>query len=136
MSSSSSVIESRKTAGRASGGGEERRQAAHVAHGLFLQAIDAAVDQEIAGRTLIAQRGQHLEQALAPHDDHVDGASLVLLLVGELQRGADDVGVQRAAQTSVGRQHHDADALDWLGAIDGRVLQPDPLGHRRQGQTG
>ena len=27
-------------------------------------------------------------------------------------------------------------ALDWLGAIDGRVLQPDPLGHRRQGQTG
>jgi uroporphyrin-III C-methyltransferase len=27
-------------------------------------------------------------------------------------------------------------ALDWLGAIDGRVLQPDPLGQRRQGQTG
>lgn len=27
-------------------------------------------------------------------------------------------------------------ALDWLGAIDGRVLLPDPLGHRRQGQTG
>jgi uroporphyrin-III C-methyltransferase len=27
-------------------------------------------------------------------------------------------------------------ALDWLGAMDGRVLQPDPLGHRRQGQTG
>jgi uroporphyrin-III C-methyltransferase len=27
-------------------------------------------------------------------------------------------------------------ALDWLGAMDGRVLQPDPLGLRRQGQTG
>lgn len=27
-------------------------------------------------------------------------------------------------------------ALDWLGAMDGRVLLPDPLGHRRQGQTG
>ncbi len=27
-------------------------------------------------------------------------------------------------------------ALDWLGAIDGRVLQPDPLGLRRQVQTG
>jgi uroporphyrin-III C-methyltransferase len=27
-------------------------------------------------------------------------------------------------------------ALDWLGAIDGRLLKPDPLGLRRQGQTG
>ncbi len=27
-------------------------------------------------------------------------------------------------------------ALDWLGALDGRVLTPDPLGTRRQGQTG
>jgi uroporphyrin-III C-methyltransferase len=27
-------------------------------------------------------------------------------------------------------------ALDWLGAMQGRVLTPDPLGLRRQGQTG
>jgi uroporphyrin-III C-methyltransferase len=45
-------------------------------------------------------------------------------------------GIEPPAIVVVGEIVRLRAALDWLGAIDGRVLQPDPLGHRRQGQTG
>lgn len=45
-------------------------------------------------------------------------------------------GIEPPAIVVVGEIVRLRTALDWLGAMDGRVLQPDPLGHRRQGQTG
>jgi len=45
-------------------------------------------------------------------------------------------GIEPPAIVVIGEVVRLRAALDWLGAIDGRVLQPDPLGHRRQGQTG
>ena len=45
-------------------------------------------------------------------------------------------GIEPPAIVAIGEIVRLRAALDWLGAMDGRVLQPDPLGHRRQGQTG
>jgi len=45
-------------------------------------------------------------------------------------------GIEPPAVVVVGEIVRLRAALDWLGAIDGRVLKPDPLGLRRQGQTG
>ncbi len=45
-------------------------------------------------------------------------------------------GIEPPAIVVIGEIVRLRTALDWLGAMDGRVLQPDPLGHRRQGQTG
>lgn len=45
-------------------------------------------------------------------------------------------GIEPPAIVVVGEIVRLRAALDWLGAIQGRVLAPDPLGLRRQGQTG
>jgi uroporphyrin-III C-methyltransferase len=45
-------------------------------------------------------------------------------------------GIEPPAIVVVGEIVRLRAALDWLGAMDGRVLKPDPLGLRRQGQTG
>ena len=45
-------------------------------------------------------------------------------------------GIEPPAIVIVGEVVRLRAALDWLGALDGRVLTPDPLGTRRQGQTG
>lgn len=45
-------------------------------------------------------------------------------------------GIEPPAIVVVGEVVRLRAALDWLGAMQGRVLAPDPLGNRRQGQTG
>jgi uroporphyrin-III C-methyltransferase len=45
-------------------------------------------------------------------------------------------GIEPPAIVVIGEVVRLRAALDWLGALDGRVLAPDPLGTRRQGQTG
>jgi len=45
-------------------------------------------------------------------------------------------GIEPPAIVVIGEVVRLRAALDWLGAADGRVLVPDPLGTRRQGQTG
>ncbi len=45
-------------------------------------------------------------------------------------------GIEPPAIVVIGEIVRLRTALDWLGAMDGRVLEPDPLGLRRQGQTG
>jgi uroporphyrin-III C-methyltransferase len=45
-------------------------------------------------------------------------------------------GIEPPAIVVVGQVVRLRAALDWLGAAEGRVLVPDPLGTRRQGQTG
>jgi len=45
-------------------------------------------------------------------------------------------GIEPPAIVVVGEVVRLRAALDWLGAMEGRVLVPDPLGTRRQGQTG
>jgi uroporphyrin-III C-methyltransferase len=45
-------------------------------------------------------------------------------------------GIEPPAIVVIGEVVRLRAALDWLGASEGRVLTPDPLGTRRQGQTG
>ena len=45
-------------------------------------------------------------------------------------------GIEPPAIVVVGEIVRLRAALDWLGAMQGRTLSPDPLGLRRQGQTG
>ena len=45
-------------------------------------------------------------------------------------------GIEPPAIVVIGEVVRLRAALDWLGAAEGRVLVPDPLGTRRQGQTG
>jgi uroporphyrin-III C-methyltransferase len=45
-------------------------------------------------------------------------------------------GIEPPAIVVIGEVVRLRAALDWLGASEGRVLVPDPLGTRRQGQTG
>ena len=45
-------------------------------------------------------------------------------------------GIEPPAIVVIGEVVRLRAALDWLGASEGRVLIPDPLGTRRQGQTG
>jgi uroporphyrin-III C-methyltransferase len=45
-------------------------------------------------------------------------------------------GIEPPAIVVIGQVVRLRAALDWLGAMEGRVLAPDPLGTRRQGQTG
>ncbi|WP_119300464.1 uroporphyrinogen-III C-methyltransferase [Dongia deserti] len=45
-------------------------------------------------------------------------------------------GIEPPAIVVVGEVVRLRAALDWLGALDGRALAADPLGTRRQGQTG
>ncbi len=45
-------------------------------------------------------------------------------------------GIEPPAVVVVGEVVRLRAALDWLGALEGRALMPDPLGTRRQGQTG
>src|SRR5689334_12256188 len=45
-------------------------------------------------------------------------------------------GIEPPAIVVIGEVVRLRAALDWLGALDGRVLTPDPLGTRRQVQTG
>ena len=56
--------------------------------------------------------------------------------LGQCAADIADSGIEPPAIVVIGEIVRLRAALDWLGAIDGRVLQPDPLGHRRQGQTG
>tara|TARA_R110002020_G_scaffold200364_3_gene402576 strand:+ start:1894 stop:2739 length:846 start_codon:yes stop_codon:yes gene_type:complete len=54
-----------------------------------------------------------------------------------LERAAEDVaasGLQPPAIVVVGQVVRLRSALDWLGAAQGRVLTPDPLGHRASAQ--
>jgi uroporphyrin-III C-methyltransferase len=56
-----------------------------------------------------------------------------------LARAAEDVvasGVEPPAMVVVGEVVRLRAALDWLGAIGGRTLQPDPLGARHRERTG
>ncbi len=45
-------------------------------------------------------------------------------------------GIEPPAIVVVGEVVRLRAALDWIGALDGRVLQPDPLGQRRKNQAG
>jgi uroporphyrin-III C-methyltransferase len=45
-------------------------------------------------------------------------------------------GLEPPALVVVGEVVRLRTALDWLGALDGRVLAPDPLGSRSRGETG
>lgn len=45
-------------------------------------------------------------------------------------------GIEPPAMVVVGEVVRLRAAMDWLGAMDGRVLIPDPLGQRRRDQTG
>ena len=45
-------------------------------------------------------------------------------------------GIEPPAIVVIGEVVRLRAALDWLGAAEGRVLVSDPLGTRRQGQTG
>jgi len=56
--------------------------------------------------------------------------------LGQCAAAIADSGIEPPAIVVIGEIVRLRAALDWLGAIDGRMLQPDPLGHRRQGQTG
>ena len=56
-----------------------------------------------------------------------------------LGRAAEDAAaadIQPPAVIAVGPVVRLRPALDWLGALDGRVLDPDPLGNRRPSKTG
>ena len=56
--------------------------------------------------------------------------------LGTCAAGVAASGIEPPAIVVVGEVVRLRAALDWLGALDGRVLTPDPLGKRRQGQTG
>ena len=45
-------------------------------------------------------------------------------------------GIEPPALVVVGEVVRLRPALDWLGALDGRILVPDPLGSRSRGETG
>ncbi|HSE73774.1 MAG TPA: uroporphyrin-III methyltransferase, partial [Dongiaceae bacterium] len=45
-------------------------------------------------------------------------------------------GIEPPAIVVIGEVVRLRAALDWLGALDGRALVPDPLGTRRQGRAG
>ena len=45
-------------------------------------------------------------------------------------------GIEPPAIVVIGEVVRLRAALDWLGASEGRILIPDPLGTRQQGQTG
>ena len=45
-------------------------------------------------------------------------------------------GIEPPAVVAIGQAVTLRAGLDWLGALDGRVLDPDPLGRRRQSEAG
>jgi uroporphyrin-III C-methyltransferase len=55
-----------------------------------------------------------------------------------LARAADDVeasGIEPPAVVAIGQAVTLRAGLDWLGAIEGRVLDPDPLGRCRHSEA-
>ena len=61
------------------------------------------------------------------------------VLETRLSEAADDVvahGIQAPAIVAIGEIVRLRDGLDWLGAIDGRVLKPDPLGLKADRRVG
>jgi uroporphyrin-III C-methyltransferase len=49
---------------------------------------------------------------------------------------AEQAGIEPPAIVVIGEVVKLRQGLDWLGALSGRVLHPDPLGHKRQRDTG
>lgn len=123
----------------------------HDANGTMPEAVDWAAIARGSPAIVLYMALKHLDQISARLMQEGRAASEPVAIVSKatsagqrvlettLGACAADVaasGIEPPAIVVIGEIVRMRAALDWLGAIDGRVLQPDPLGHRRQGQTG
>lgn len=91
--------------------------------------------EQISSRLM--QEGRKPDEPVAVVSKATSAAQRVLeTTLGACAADIAQSGIEPPAIVVVGEIVRLRAALDWLGAIDGRVLKPDPLGHRRQGQTG
>lgn len=95
---------------------------------MALKHIDEIVDRLIAGGA--PPRGP---AALIAHAT-TERQQIVETTLAEAKQAA--IGVSPPALFVVGEVVRLRDGLDWLGAISGRVLDPDPLGHRDMRDAG
>jgi len=87
--------------------------------------------------TRLMQEGRSAREPVAVVSKATSSEQRVLETnLGQCAADVAQSGIEPPAIVVIGEIVRLRAALDWLGAIDGRVLQPDPLGHRRQGQTG
>ncbi len=88
--------------------------------------------RDIAVRLIAAGRAPH-EPAAIVSDASFETQNVVVTTLGELG-GAPDTGAP--AIIVIGENVRLRDGLDWVGAMAGRVLQPDPLGRDRLSDVG
>lgn len=88
---------------------------------------------EIA-QTLMAAGRQADEPAAIVSDASNAGQSVAVTTLGAL--GATATGSKAPAVLVIGENVKLARGLDWLGAMKGRVLDPDPLGREQVSETG
>ncbi|HEY4162848.1 MAG TPA: uroporphyrinogen-III C-methyltransferase [Dongiaceae bacterium] len=62
--------------------------------------------------------------------------SVLETTLGRCAADVNAAGIEPPAMVVVGQVVRLRAALDWLGAIEGRALNPDPLGARQRGRTG
>ncbi|WP_374310375.1 uroporphyrinogen-III C-methyltransferase [Dongia sp.] len=91
--------------------------------------------ERIAERLIAGGRGAHEPVAIIAKATTAEQR----VLETSLSRAAQDVaeaGIEPPAMVVVGEVVKLRAAMDWLGAIGGKRLIPDPLGQRQRGQTG
>ncbi len=91
--------------------------------------------ERIAARLIAA--GRPADQAVAIVSKAATPQQRVLeTTLGACAAEAAAQGIKPPCVIAIGEVVHLRAGLDWLGALDGRVLEPDPLGTRRGRQTG
>jgi uroporphyrin-III C-methyltransferase len=90
---------------------------------------------QIAARLIAVGRSQSEPVAIVSKATSAEQRVLESTL-GACAAEVEASGIEPPAIVVIGEVVRLRAALDWLGALDGRVLTPDPLGARRQGQTG
>jgi uroporphyrin-III C-methyltransferase len=90
---------------------------------------------QIAARLIAGGRSPHEPVAIVSKATGADQRVLESTLA-TCAADAESSGIEPPAIVVIGEVVRLRAALDWLGALDGRVLVPDPLGTRTQGRTG